>query len=783
MPDKKSIVSNLILMLALFCFNNIYSQKNGVNIFGKVTNEDTSEPLIGINIIISKMNSLEQFEFETGATSNQNGEYESNKLGKGSYKILFQGIGYKEYSEIIDIELNSGKILFNISLSPLAVELSEVLVSDEKPTEKNISVINVSTKLLSMLPSISGEVDIFRSLQMLPGVKVASELSNGIYIRGGSPDQNLTIVDGTMIYNPAHLGNIASTFNTHAIYDMKLIKGAFPAEYGGRLSSVLDIKLREGNKEKEKGVVGIGAINSHFVIEGPISAKTTYILSGRIMYYDRLQKYFQKKSVTPRFNFYDLNLKLNHEVDKSENISINAMYSKDNIYSSPVNLGFDYKINWVNSNIGINRLKALSEDIYSSTNVSLINYDFVSSLDDQSNDTLAADYFTSSELQDISIKQKFDYKITEANKLKTGFEILLHNYKLVNWIVYDPILETSPDNFEKYNSSEISYFIQHEWDPFAFFGTNLGVRLYKFSHLQKIKIEPRLSMSVSAFENLIFKSAYAESHQFLHLILRNDIRLPTDLWYPSTKNIEPAKSKQYVFGIDYYFQDKMFLMALEGYYKDFDNIYEIQDLPKYSLDRKIEENFTKGKGEAYGVEFFINKRKGRFLGWIGYTYSYTKRLFDVLNSGRIFPPRYDRRHDISAVGTYNLFDNLSFGFTFTYSSGPGLTMPTSKYYYGNEELNEDINEQIYYSDRNDYKLPDYHKLDLNFKYNTDWGGYPIEFYINLLNVYNQQNPFTQYISYDFDEDKNAYDYNSSLKLRQITLMPFFPTFGFSLRFE
>ena len=245
MPENKSIVINLILVILLFYFNNIYCQKNGVNIFGKVIDEETSEPLIGINIIISKLNLSEQFQFESGATTDEKGEFETNKLEKGNYKISFQGIGYKEYSEIIDIELNSGKILFNISLSPLAVELDEILVSDEKLTEKNISVINVSTKLLSMLPSISGEVDIFRSLQMLPGVKVASELSNGIYIRGGSPDQNLTLVDGTMIYNPAHLGNIASTFNTHAIYDMKLIKGAFPAEYGGRLSSVLDIKLRK----------------------------------------------------------------------------------------------------------------------------------------------------------------------------------------------------------------------------------------------------------------------------------------------------------------------------------------------------------------------------------------------------------------------------------------------------------------------------------------------------------------------------------------------------------
>ncbi|MCB0730572.1 MAG: TonB-dependent receptor [Ignavibacteriae bacterium] len=771
-----------ILSIIILIFNTNFAQSKGVRISGKITDKETNEAIIGVNIIIEKEISPNSFQFIDGTASDKDGSYVTQYFPQNKYRIIFKSIGYKEHSEILNFSIKEGTLLFDIQLEPSAVELEEILVRDEKIIEKNVSVINVPTKLLELLPSISGEIDVFRSLQLLPGVKVASELSNGVYIRGGSPDQNLTLVDGAMIYNPAHLGNIASTFNTYAIYDMKLIKGAFPAEYGGRLSSVLDIKLREGNKEKEMGRIGVGTINSHAVIEGPISDKVTYIFSGRVMYYDQLQKVFQKNSVTPRFNFYDANIKLNYEISKNENISLNTMYSKDNIYSSPVNLGFLYNINWVNSNIGLNWIKGFGNDIISSTNISVIGYDFVSSLDDVTNDTLANDFFTSSDLQDFSVKEKVEYKLSDSYTLKTGFEFLIHDYKLVNWIVYDPILETSPDHYEKYFSSELSVFLQQEWDPFPFLNTNLGFRVFKFSQSKDVKIEPRLSLSLSITDNLLLKTAYAEAHQFLHLILRNDIRLPTDLWYPSTKNILPAKSSQYVAGFDYYFNDKSYLVALEGYYKDFGNLYEIQDLPSYSIDKKIEENFTSGKGEAYGIEFFLNKRAGSFIGWIGYTFSYTKRLFEVLNTGRIYPPRYDRRHDVSIVGSYKIFDNFNIGFTWTYSSGPGLTMPTSKYYYKNEELNEEEKVQIYYSARNEFQLSDYHKLDINVKYNTLFLDYPFEFYVNLLNVYNQKNAFTQYISYDYNENTNAYDYNSSLKLRQITLMPFFPTFGFSVKF-
>ncbi|MCK5591358.1 MAG: TonB-dependent receptor plug domain-containing protein, partial [Candidatus Pacebacteria bacterium] len=372
----------------------------------------------------------------------------------------------------INITIISGTILLDVKLTPDAVELEEVVIRDEKLQEDNISVINVSPKLLSLLPSLSGEIDIFRSLTLLPGVKVASEMSSGIYVRGGSPDQNLTLVDGAMVYNPSHLGNIASTFNTYALYDVKLIKGAFPAEYGGRLSSVLDVKLREGTNEREKGIIGIGTIMSHATLEGPITEKLTYIISSRIMYYDKLQEMFQENSVTPRYNFFDINTKVNYKFSANENAALNIMYSKDNVYSPPVNLGFNYKTSWSNTNISTNWITMISESFILNSNLAYINYNFTSSLDDISSDSLANDYFSSSDLQDIAFKENLEFNISESYTLKTGFEFISHNYELVNWILYDHILETSPDHSEQYLSYEFSIYLQNEWQPFAFLSTN-----------------------------------------------------------------------------------------------------------------------------------------------------------------------------------------------------------------------------------------------------------------------------------------------------------------------
>lgn len=770
-----------LLIIIIFLSENI-AQQRGVSVTGIVTDAQTGQPVIGANILIYKVAADTSRNSYTGTASDEKGRYRTPRIPKGTYLIVFRNLGYEEYSETVNITVEDGSLELNVKLKESSVRLDEVLVQEEKGTTSEVSTINVSPKLLSLLPSLSGEIDLFRSLQLLPGVKVASELSSGIYVRGGSPDQNLTLIDGAIIYNPAHLGNIASTFNSAAIHNINLIKGAFPAEYGGRLSSVLDIKLREGTEEREKGTIGIGAINSHATLEGPIGKGLTYFASSRIMYYDKLQEAFQKKSVTPRYNFFDINLKLNYKITANDNIAVNYTYSSDHVYSPPVNLGFEYGIEWRNSILSLNWLNDKDSTYIQNTHVSLITYDFVSSLNDVVSDTTANDYFSSSKLQDILVKEHLEFPFSDEYILKSGFEFVYHQYKLINWNLYDPILETSPDKTEDHLSYEFSAFLQNEWQPFAFFRTNLGIRVNKYSFLQDVKYEPRLSMAFFFTEDIQMKFAYAEAHQFLHLILRNDIRLPTDLWYSSTRKTKPSKSRQAVGGFDVYFGNKIFRVTAEAYYKDFKNIYEFKDIPEYSEQVDIEELFTKGEGEAYGIEFFFNKRAGALTGWVGYTLSWTRRLFPDLNASRIFPPRYDRRHDISLVLSYEFSDNFNMGLTWTFSTGPGLTIPNSKYYFNNRELEDNEKVFINYSNRNDYNLPDYHKLDLNFKYSTTLFDLPFELYVNLYNVYNRKNAFAQYVSYDFDKNNNSYDFTSSPKLRQITLMPFIPTFGFSFKF-
>jgi len=352
---------NLILLCCLvLVFHNVTAQSSNLTISGFITDAASGDPLIGTNILLYRDSIDVNFPPYSGAASNKYGFYAIPKVGKGTYVIVFRMLGYKTFVDGVIVTIDDGKVSLSTTLQSIGVELEEVVVSEEKIDEVGISTINISPDILTMLPSFSGELDIFRTLQALPGVKVANEMSNGLYVRGGSPDQTLTLVDGVIVYNPSHLGNIASTFNSNAVHDIRLIKGAFPAEYGGRLSSVLDIKLRGGTKEREKGVIGIGTIISHGTIEGPYSENGTYMFSGRVMYYDLFQENFDSKSTTPRYNFVDLNAKFNHTVSDGEIVSVSLNYSNDNVYNPSAAEDFNYNIEWRSGSASLNWLKITS---------------------------------------------------------------------------------------------------------------------------------------------------------------------------------------------------------------------------------------------------------------------------------------------------------------------------------------------------------------------------------------------------------------------------------------
>jgi hypothetical protein len=371
MRSATLFIFSLITLLGFF--NPNISQIKDISISGFIYDAVTGEALIGTNILVYRDTIKINSEFVYGTSTNNFGYYVIPKLKRDKYYIFYRHLGYRVSVKEVDLSQQETNLNYNVQLQSENIKLDEVIVEGEKIDKNVLSTIDISPELLSKLPSMTGEVDLFRLIQLLPGVNKSSELSNGLYVRGGSPDRTLTLVDGSIIYNPSHIGNIASTFNSNAIQDVKLIKGAFPAEYGGRLSSVLDIRLRSGTKEKEKGTIGVGVINSFFNLEGPLEKSATYMVAGRIMYYDLLQNKFDKNSTVPRYTFHDLNGKVNFNLSESSILSLSAIYSYDNMYN-PSEDEIDYNIEWKNLNVALNWLQINSKSLLLNSSLSFTNY-------------------------------------------------------------------------------------------------------------------------------------------------------------------------------------------------------------------------------------------------------------------------------------------------------------------------------------------------------------------------------------------------------------------------
>jgi len=769
-----SIIS-IIILLGFYQLN--FSQEKSISVSGFIYDIITGEALIGTNILVYKDTININLEPVYGAAANNYGFYMLPKLKREKYYLIFRYIGYKVAVKEIDLTLSESNLNYNVKLNPENIKLDEVVVEGKKIDKNVLSTIDVSPELLTKLPSFTGEVDLFRSLQLLPGINKSSELSNGLYVRGGSPDQTLTLVDGATLYNPSHIGNIASTFNSNAIRDIKLIKGAFPAEYGGRLSSVLDIKLRSGTKEKESGTIGLGTINSFFSLEGPLEKSATYMIAGRYMYYDIWQRNFNKQNSVPRYNFYDINGKINYNISDASAFSFSVMFSRDNMYNPP-NDDIAYDIDWENLNLTLNWVQINSNSLFLNSSVSYVNYEFSSKIGLGSNTTSSASYFSNPNLTDLIFRQNAEVNWEMNQKIKTGFEISFHNYDLLYNEYYDLSYEKDPYAGENINSIEAALFFQNESEFFNSLKTNIGGRLIYFNASEQLAFEPRVSLSYLMFSDFYIKGAAAVANQYIHLIYRNDITLPSDLWYPATTNIEPSRSTQYVLGFDKYFDEDSYQASIEGYYRDMKNLYEFKNSPEINpLNNSIEDQFVQGEGEAYGVEVFFQKRKGNLQGWIGYTLSWTKRKFDELNLGKVFYPKYDRRHDISVVTTYNVINEITLGATFTYATGMRYNSPTGQFVFNPTGVSGSQQILLDYPGLNTSQFPAYHKLDLSFNYKIKLTKVEINLFANFYNIYNRNNAYAQFIVFPNDNDENQ-----TPELKRISLFPFIPSAGISITF-
>ncbi len=769
-----------MLVLIFVLIPELHAQKLTGRISGQVTDAVSGESLISAAVVI--YNDSLRTKFIKGTVTNKIGTFSFPDLAAGKYFISAQFIGYATGILSVFIDEKTPNPFIKIRLSTLHTTLNEVVVQGNRDSNFTISAINLSPELLKMLPSRGGETDIFGSLTLIPGVTTATEMSSGLYVRGGSPDQTLTLIDGAMLYNPFHLGGFASAFNSDAVKDLKLIKGSFPAEYGGRLSSVLDITLKEGSREKTTGAIALGTLGSWASFEGPVSAKATYLLSGRANYLSTVQDAVSSGSNLPRYHFHDLNGKYSYYFSEFDKATISAYYSADYLNSPSASKDAQYDVQWSNAVINVNWLHLQGDSRFTKITVSATHYNFTTIIQDILNSLYHRDFYAYSSLSDFSMKADGQYFSSATHNIKDGIEVIYHDFSISNNNYYSDELTSDARAKRNFNSIEASFYVQDEWTISPLLSANSGVRIYGFPQASYVSVEPRISVAYRLSTTSMVKAAFAMGNQFVHLLTRNDIVLPSDIWFPSTKEIKPETIRQFGLSFESGMLGPEYFFSVDAYYNDMRNLYEYADNAVISVGHAIEEQLTKGSGDAYGIELLLRKQSGAIQGWLGYTLAWTNRYFDGINYGKKFYPRYDRRHDISAVLIYPISDKLEFGATWVYGTGQAYTMPTGLYSYpiGFIDQESTPQEKVYldYTGVNNYRLPAYHKLDISCTYKLTYGALPLSLSLNVYNAYNSHNALARYLTFEYDAKTGK----NNPVLKQFTLFPILPSLTLSARF-
>jgi hypothetical protein len=785
----------LVLLLALVALAGEVRAQGRVSgtVSGIVTEAESGETVIGAAVAVYADSASLGRKALRGAITNKFGFYSISGIAPGTYFVQVRAIGLATTTQEVTITPNQSDLRLDVTLAPSAVTTDEVVVEGKRETSptRAISSVELRPGFMEQLPSLGGEVDVFRTLQLLPGVKSISEVSSGLYVRGGSPDQNLILLDGVIVYNPTHLGGFLSTFNSDALRDVRLIKGAFPAEYGGRLSSVVDMTMREGTKEKISGAGGISLINSRLTVEGPITEDATFMVSGRRMYLDALTSLLPESEEIPQYYFYDANAKVNYRLSPSDHLYLSGYFGRD-VLNSPVSDNDVFSITWGNITGNLRWMHIVSPTLFTNFSAIYTDYDFSTLFEDTyggngGSSGSSSSFKSVTGIRDFMLRGEAQWFPHEDHIIKTGIEATEHRFRAdasaeitdFGRIERDPTIRTSLD---------ASFYLQDEWQITPELSANIGGRLYYFESGKHLRAEPRVSAAYQLTDYISLKGAFSLGNQFLHLVSRNDISLPTDVWFPSTTTIAPSESMQGVLGMETSLFDGEYLVTLEGYYKTMKNVLEYKDTASFSLDVPLENAFTAGDGEAYGVELFVNKRIGSFTGWVGYTLAWTRRTFDELNFGRPFYPRHDRRHDVSVVLVYKLGESWELGATWVYGTGQAYTVPTGQYRFEHREV-EDPNsfgigysERLDYTERNEYRLPAFHKLDLNFAHSFEWFKLPFKLSINIYNAYGRKNVFAQYVDREWRQDPQTGEYYDEYKFKRFTLFPFVPTIGLGFKF-
>lgn len=793
-----------MLFILFTSFANLAQQKSTIS--GYLTDAKSGEALIGAKVYIPSL--------KVGAETNTYGFY-SLTVEKGTYTIEFRFTGLDTYTKVVDL---SQDVSFNYEMGTTEKQLQEVVISAKKGENINstkIGQIELDVEKIKTLPAFMGEVDIIKTIQLLPGVSSVSEGGQGFYVRGGGPDQNLVLLDEGVVYNAAHLFGFFSVFNADAVKSVNLIKGGMPANYGGRMASVLEVNMNEGNNKKFKVKGGLGVISSRITVEGPLKKdKGSFIVSGRRTYIDLIMKAAIPDSspfAGSGYYFYDLNLKLNYRLGPKDRIFLSGYYGKDQFTFGSKKDDFKVEMPWGNGIAALRWNHQFSSKLFMNVITTFSDYQFsFGSTQDEFQIKLT------SGVRDLTAKVDFSYFPSTRHKIKWGAESIYHTFNpsSVSAQSQDVVFDTGTP--EMLYSLESAVYAMDEFDVTEKLKINAGLRYSMFQHIgpftRYIKgdistpdtsityasgdivkfydgLEPRFSGRWLINDNNSIKFGYSYNYQYVHLTSLSAVSLPTDIWYPSTDKAKPQKGWQGTVGYFRNFFKNKYEGSVEVYYKGMKNLIEFKEgaLPGDNLNDNTDNLLVFGEGWAYGIEFFFKKSVGKLTGWVGYTWAKTERKFPDLNNGNVFPAKYDRRHDLTVVAGYKLNDRWTFGASFIYATGNTLTLPSSWYV---QEQNLLFN----YGARNSTRMAPYHRLDLSAtlydkayktkidettgetiqvkkKFRSNWS-------FSCYNVYNRANPFFLYV----DNDGDFLNGDFKISVKQVTLFPIIPSVTWNFEF-
>lgn len=757
----------------------LHAQELWFSVYGTVSDQQTGESLTGATILIESSKNA-------GTITNSYGYY-SILVPQGQYKLRVQFIGYDSKEFYVTVHENK---LVDIELVEKPVQLDNITVRGEKP-DRNISSIEMgSTKFsprqIENVPVLFGEADILKTIQLMPGVKSAGEGNSGFFVRGGGIDQNLILLDEAPVYNASHLLGFFSVFNSEAIRDATLSKGLIPAEYGGRASSVLDIKMKEGNLKDCSLTGSVGLISSNLTWEGPIKKdKSSFMISGRRTYADMFLKLSPNEDLSnTSLYFYDLNMKTNFKINERNRLYLSTYFGRDNFGFSD-RFGFDW-----GSRTGTIRLNHIfNERLFLNSSFIYSNYSYDIDLRGTSEVTMR------SKIRDLNLKEDFIFYKNAQSTLKYGANIIYHNFvpgeiipgensaynalkitdrKAIESAFYFSNNKVSSSRLKLYYGLRLALFTNIGPGEFYVLDGDGEVRdtiTYNKFKLVKTQggLEPRLGFNYLINHSTSLKGSATRIYQFVHLLSNSTTSTPTDVWLPSSDNVKPQIADQVSLGLFKNFNKNRFESSLEAYYKQLYNQIDYKNGADLIFNSTVESELVFGKGWSYGAEFLFKKNYGKLNGWITYTWSKTMRQFDDINDGVAFPARHDRTHDLAIVGMYKISEKITVSANWVYSTGDAVTFPSGKYEIDGQTAG-------YYTERNGYRMPDTHRLDLgltwvrkkNRRFESSWN-------FSVYNAYAHENPY--YIYFQESEDQPG-----TQEAVQVSLFKIVPSVSYKFKF-